>query len=159
MGSRVTPHSPILVLRTSPNLPQPLLSPILWGVIIVSDLRLLGYLKENSPGRTTTGPSGPDSDSLVLLKLTAKSEVRSCFSHLLISHLVSGTTDHNKFNTIHGGTGACLAPINLKKENEKKNKKQVSLGLLHWTGREELGDVASPPSPVWKPLHRSKCPH
>ena len=140
MGSRVTPHSPILVLRTSPNLPQPLLSPILWGVIIVSDLRLLGYLKENSPGRTTTGPSGPDSDSLVLLKLTAKSEVRSCFSHLLISHLVSGTTDHNKFNTIHGGTGACLAPINLKKENEKKKTKNKShLGCYTEQAERSLG--------------------
>lgn len=43
------------------------------------------------------------------------------FSHHLISHLLSITTNHNRFNTIHGGIWACLAPMNLKKEKRKSH--------------------------------------
>lgn len=68
------------------------------------------------------------------------------FSHHLISHLLSITTNHNKFNTIHGGIWACLAPMNLKKEKRKSH-----LGYNAERAEKHSGGAVSQLSPVWVP--------
>lgn len=97
---------------------------------------------------------GPPRQDLIpcLLKLTARSEVE-LFSHYLISHLISVTTDHNRLNTTHGSIQECLALRDLKRKSSKRKEKRSSKSCLGENSDvlslhpKCLGALAFPPFP------------